>query len=42
MENITISEKYETELKDMTTVEEAVAKLYVEPKKIVVASNKKY
>lgn len=40
MENITISEKYETELKDMTTVEEAVAKLYVEPKKIVVASNK--
>lgn len=41
MEKITISEKYETELKDMTTVEEAVAKLYVEPKKVVVASNKK-
>lgn len=40
MENITISEKYETELKDMTTVEEAVAKLYVEPKKVTVASNK--
>lgn len=41
MDNITISEKYETELKDMTTVEEAVAKLYVEPKKVIVASNKK-
>ena len=41
MENITISEKYETELKDMTTVEEAVAKLYIEPKKVVVASTKK-
>ena len=40
MANITISEKYETELKDMTTVEEAVAKLYVEPKKVVVASKK--
>lgn len=41
IENITISEKYETELKDMTTVEDAVAKLYVESKKVVVASNKK-
>ena len=41
MEGITISEKYETELKDMTTVEDAVAKLYVEPKKITVASNTK-
>ena len=40
IENITISEKYETELKEMTTAEEAIAKLYVEPKKIVVASNK--
>lgn len=40
IDNITISEKYETELKEMTTVEEAVAKLYVEPKKVVVASNK--
>lgn len=40
IEKITISEKYETELKDMTTVDEAVAKLYIEPKKIVVASNK--
>lgn len=41
IDNITISEKYETEFKDMTTVEEAVAKLYVEPKKVIVASNKK-
>lgn len=41
MEGITISEKYETELKDMTTVEDAVAKLYSEPKKITVASNTK-
>ena len=39
MDGITISEKYETELKDMTTVEDAVTKLYVEPKKITVASN---
>lgn len=42
MENITISEKYETELKEMITVEDAVAKLYVEPKKVLVASNKNY
>ena len=40
IENLTISEKYETELKDMSTVEDAVAKLYDEPKKVVVASNK--
>lgn len=40
IENITISEKYETELKDMATVEDTVAKLYVKPKKIVVASTK--
>ena len=40
IDNITISEKYETELKDMTTVEEAVAKLYVKAPKVVVASNK--
>lgn len=38
--NITISEKYETDLKDMTAVEEAVAKLYVAPKPVVVASKK--
>ena len=41
IEKITISEKYETEWKDMTSVEDAVAKLYVEPKSVVVASNKK-
>ena len=41
MQNITISEKYETELKNMTTIEEAVNKLYVKPKEIVVASNNK-
>ena len=41
IENITIAEKYETEWKDMITVEDAVAKLYVEPKSVVVASNKK-
>lgn len=40
MENITISEKYDTELKEMASTEDAVAKLYVEPKKITVASNK--
>lgn len=41
IEKITISEKYETEWKDMTSVEDAVAKLYVEPKSVVVASNKR-
>ena len=40
IEKITISEKYETELKDMATVEDAVSKLYVKPKSVVVASNK--
>ena len=32
MEAISIAEKYETELKDFTEVDEAVSKLYVEPK----------
>lgn len=40
MENITISEKYEIESKEMASKEDAVAKLYVEPKKVTVASNK--
>ena len=40
-DNITISEKYETELAEMSTVDDAVAKLYTAPKKVVVASNKK-
>lgn len=39
IDGITISEKYETELKDMTTVDDAISKLYVESKKITVASN---
>lgn len=38
IENIAILEKYETELKDMTSTEDAVSKLYSEPKKITVAS----
>ena len=40
IENITIAEKYETELQNMSTIEEAVAGLYSEPKSITVASNK--
>lgn len=42
IEKITIAEKYETELKEMTSIDDAVAKLYVEPKKVVVASVKTY
>ena len=38
MDSITIAEKYETEMKDFTTVEDAVAKLYVEKPKVIVAS----
>lgn len=38
MDSITIAEKYETEMKDFTTVEDAVAKLYVEKPKVTVAS----
>ena len=39
-DKVSIVEKYETEIKDFTTEEEAVAKLYVEPPKtIVVAKN---
>lgn len=41
IDNITISEKYENESKEMTTAEEAVAKLYAKPKEVIVASNKK-
>lgn len=40
MSNITIAEKYETELKEMTSTDDAVSKLYVAPKKVTVASNK--
>ncbi len=41
IDNITISEKYDTELKVMDNIDDAVASLYVEPKNVVVASNKK-
>lgn len=41
IETITISEKYETALADMTTVEEAVGQLYVAPKDVLVASTDK-
>lgn len=34
-DNISLKEKYSTELKDFVSVEEAVAKLYVEPIKVV-------
>lgn len=37
IENIAIVEKYETEMKEMTSKEEAIAKLYVEKPKIEVA-----
>lgn len=41
IDNITISEKYDTELKVMDNIDDAFASLYVEPKNVVVASNKK-
>ena len=41
IDNITISEKYDTELKVMDNIDDAVASLYSEPKKVVVASTKK-
>ena len=41
MEQITISEKYETELKEFTTVASVVTDLYVEPKPVTVATTKK-
>ena len=40
IENITIAEKYDTELKVMDNVDDAVASLYQKPKDVVVASNK--
>lgn len=40
IDNITISEKYETNLAEIATVENAVSQLYKTPKKITVASNK--
>ena len=41
IDNITISEKYDTELKVMDNIDDAVASLYIEPKTVVVASSKK-
>ena len=40
IDNITIAEKYDTELKVMDNVDDAVASLYQKPKDVVVASNK--
>ena len=38
--NITIVEKYETEVKDFVTSQEAISKLYVEPVKVVKVAKK--
>ena len=40
MDNITISEKYETQMQDFTTVEDAVSNLYVQKPQVTVASTK--
>ena len=40
MDNITISEKYETQMQDFTTVESAVSSLYVQKPQVTVAKNK--
>lgn len=40
MDNITISEKYETQMQDFTTVEDAVSNLYVQKPQVIVAKNK--
>lgn len=41
MDNITISEKYETQMQDFTTVENAVSSLYVQKPQVTVAKTKK-
>ena len=41
VDNISIVEKYETELKELVSSDDAIAKLYVEPPKPVVAANNK-
>ena len=41
IDNISIVEKYEVELKELVTQEEAISKLYVEPPKVTVATTKK-
>ena len=40
MDNITISEKYETQMQDFTTVEDAVSSLYVQKPQVTVAKTK--
>lgn len=40
VDNISIIEKYDTELKNITTSDEAISKLYVEKPKVVVAKKK--
>ena len=40
MDNITISEKYETQMQDFTTVENAVSSLYVQKPQVTVAKTK--
>lgn len=40
MDNITISEKYETQMQDFTTVEDAVSNLYVQKPQVTVAKTK--
>ena len=40
IEKIAIVEKYETEMKDLVTSDEAVAKLFVEPPKVVTVAKK--
>ena len=39
-DSVSIAEKYETELKDLVSTEEAVSKLYIEQPKITVASTR--
>lgn len=41
MESITVAEKYEPELKEMSSTDDVVDKLYVEPKTVTVASANK-
>lgn len=41
MESITVAEKYEPELREMSSIDDVVDKLYVEPKTVTVASANK-
>ena len=41
LDNISIVEKYETEMKELVSQEEAISKLYVEKPKVTVATTKK-